>query len=261
MRKIIALLFAFIFLPTIARTESDIDYSALSSDDLEKLLVEASLEINQRKEIPTSNTEWSESDFVFYDGDGMVALRPISGTNGWISMKKIENGRTFRGLKLGDYPEMVKALYDFSDASWEIRDTESEFGFSDREKELTHKWTDLGYNGNDLLDQVPFLSAKGYGFLLNLLLYKEDGVFRTESQLTYSGLNLDENYIDEKGRNIGWYKKTYLQQHLRAKFMVSVFSGRVYAIELTDYYYSQLDEAYNDDGTVNEKYSYVFDLK
>ena len=43
--------------------------------------------------------------------------------------------------------------------------------------------------------------------------------------------------------------------------MVSIFSGCVHAVELTDYYYDDLDKVYKDDGSIDEEYAYILDLK
>ena len=283
MKRIILVLLALVLFVSVSLAESiSISLQSLSDDELETLIENAQLELNRRKEMPVASYEWREEDFVFYDNSGKIILQPTSGTDilaGWISLEKAANGRTYRGLKLGDYPETVKSLYDFADASWDIRDTvEGKYGTSDREKELTQKWTELGYTGNDLLEQVPFLTSKGYGFLLQLSIYKEDGVFKTESQITYSGLDNDaiENDVqrimtsdsysgtpEEKIRTdcMDYYKGRYRREHRRATFMVSIFSGCVHAVELTDYYYDDLDKVYKDDGSIDEEYAYILDLK
>ena len=93
MKKAIAILLTLILLPAFAVTESIIDLSSLTNDELEKLITEAQLEINQRAENTIAITEWNENDFVFYDENGRVALKPTF-SKSWISMEKIESGQT-----------------------------------------------------------------------------------------------------------------------------------------------------------------------
>lgn len=136
-----------------------------------------------------------------------------------------------------------------------------------------------------------FLCAKGYYFYIKIEIYKVDGNFVTRSQVptvdidaymreeeiknalryggnTYSREEIEKQYdeyysehADEVESTRQYYLNDYLRKYCRAHFQFRIENGVITTIELSDYYYSLVGSAYNDDGTVNEAYAYILDLK
>ena len=240
--------------------------------------------------IANAETEWTEADFAFYDDNMSVIERPSATSEMmgyYVNLKEDEPGQTFRGLKVGCYYEELAKKYDLTDAEWTIYDTDdnAKYGESDRSKALTEKWKAQGKTGADVLAMSDFLCAKGYYFYIKLAIYREDGHFKTKSQLlyddydaelyettkeelisqqlarsdnTYTREELEQKY-DEYYEQ--YFPEEYLREHYRAEFKVRIRDSKIQIIEISDNYYSWISSAFNDDGTVNDSYAYVLKLK
>lgn len=237
-----------------------------------------------------AESEWTEADFAFYNSDMIVIKKPVAGKtmSYYINLKDGEAGQTYKGVHIGSYPEELLEKYDLSDAEWSIYDTSKDaaWGETDRSKALSEKWHSEGKTGADVIAMSDFLCAKGYYFYVKLDVYKQNGRFVTRSQiqldniieevrereisrlLQYTkatreelGEMFDQWYTEQGNDALASITQSYLDYHLRAHFQFCFENGVVTTIELSDYYYSNLDDVYNDDGTVNEAYAYVLDLK
>ena len=53
--------------------------------------------------------EWSEADFAFYDSNMGISEKPTAGewSASYISLKEKEDGQTYRGIRVGSYPEQL----------------------------------------------------------------------------------------------------------------------------------------------------------
>ena len=96
-----------------------VDLQSLSDEELAKLISEAQDELNRRAEKATASSEWREEDFAFYNEDGSVALTPSTGSDFWISIKNVENGRMYRGLRIGDSAETADTIAHESRHCWQ----------------------------------------------------------------------------------------------------------------------------------------------
>ena len=238
--------------------------------------------------------EWSEADFAFYDSNMVISEKPVAGdwSAGYISLEEKEDGQTYRGIRVGSYPEQLLQKYDFTDAEWRIYDTSKDAVHrkTDRSESLSQKWEAEGKTGAEVLAMSDFLCAKGYYFYIKIDVYRFNGQFVTKSQINLDideikeeirnseierALNMPSNkasreeleqryddYVAEQGEEyFDYYVQNYYQKYLRAHFQFLIENGMITRIELSDNYYSSLKYAYNDDGTVNEEYAYILDLK
>ncbi len=234
--------------------------------------------------------EWTEADFAFYDDNMSVIERPsaTSETMGYyINLKEDESGQTFRGLKVGCYYEELTKKYDLADAEWTIYDTsdDAKYGESDRSKALSEKWKAQGKTATDVLAMADFLCSKGYYFYIKLDIYREDGRFKTKSQLLYDDYDVelyektkedlitqalarsDNTYTREELEQMydeyyeQYFPEQYIREHHRAEFKARIRDSKIQIIEISDSYYSGLRSTFNDDGTVNDSYAYVLKLK
>lgn len=235
---------------------------------------------------------WSEADFAFYNPDMTIYKKPVAGKSMsyYVSLEEEETAQTYRGIKIGSFPEELLGKYDMSDAEWSIYDTDKEAvrGETERSKALTEKWKAEGKTGADVLAMSDFLCSKGYYFYIKLYVYRQNGIFLSRSQLqiedAYENIKnndvskllsyswnestreelekmFDEWYAQASEEERNYYLQNCIYYFCRADFQFRIENGVITWIELSDHYYSALSSAYNDDGTINEAYAYVLDLK
>lgn len=239
--------------------------------------------------VALADASWREEDFAFYNADMSVLKRPAAGPEsdaGIIRLQSDEKGQTYRGIRIGSYPEELLSKYDFSDAEWTIHYANRE----DREKvsALSEKWRAEGKTGADIISMSDFLFSRGFYYEVKLNVYKYNGRFVTRSMISQEEQEAmmhdlmidstllspdnemtreelekeyDDWYARSSGEDIEYYISAYLNYDCRAMVVFSVRNDMVESIEITDYYYNRLQYAYNDDGTVNTSYAFFLDLK
>ncbi len=235
--------------------------------------------------------EWTEADFMFYDSDMNVLMKPSGGGYGADAIIKLNGetaGQTYRGIKVGSYVEELLLKYDLSDADWLILNTGKSGGPSDRSEVLTEKLQEEGKTAVDIVAMNDFLCAKDYYYIISFDIYRDNGRFVTKSRLssdlteeemreelindelrnpdnTYTREELevihDELYADYGDGYLDYYNTERKGKKLRTHCEFRVEKGMITTIELVDHYYFGLSHLYDDYGNVNELYSYILDLK